>query len=61
MVKCYICPINEECTLYTKWLKEGQEVVQKMNSHYNGEITMQFDSEAIPDWYGECPLLRFLR
>ena len=61
MVKCYVCPLDEECGIYSSWLKEGQECVQKMNSASEGVITVDFDIETVPKWYAECPLIKIIR
>ncbi len=63
MGKCYICPVSDECSLYYKWLKEGEEAVQAINSanFQAGLATYTYDTEIIPDWFGQCPLEKFVR
>lgn len=57
-VKCEICPLNEECGTYLGWLREGLECVQKMNSDMKGVTITNFDTETVPKWYAECPLIK---
>ena len=60
MVQCSKCPIAEECTVYSKWVKEGEEICQWINGKSLNTIQIIFDTDSVPEWFGICPLVKML-
>jgi hypothetical protein len=56
MIKCNLCPVQEVCSLYNKWLLDGEHLVQYMNSKKMNSEQHIFDKDTVPYYFGGCKL-----
>jgi hypothetical protein len=61
MVECSKCPLTDECKVYKGWIARGKESCQWINDHAENTVQLIFDNDSVPDWFGECPLVKLLR